>query len=524
MTIQALARKLTRRSVTIFAKKPLSVSNVRFQNYSSSHGNKHEESCVVNSKLKSHDRILGFTLLGVGLVLTDLLYRWYENFSSENNNKTKTSETQKSYRLNKSGKSFADVIGRKDILAEIKIILQMLDNPDRSQLMGAQIPKSILIKGYKGCGKTFLATAIAGETDIPVFFISSSELAAKDGTTKIETIFNQAKKSRNAIIFIDDVDIIANRDNLLQMNTLLTKMQEISSSEKIVVMATMNGIIKQATIVTHADLECFSWKLVLTPLSKEDQENLIRYHLKNVPHEKMDSKKILESVPPNSNAGLLANIVNHATIKAYAENRSLVTPSDLKSASDKLTRGVMLKSFKRSEKALRRTAVHEAGHALLRHIFHKDGVCEMKVRKATISPQSYTLGLTQFQGPEEQTASLKYYRASLIAVFGGRAAEALIYGEDNINDGCMTDLKNAEGLAQKIVSLISCLHENTTVLMEFKKGYKQAKKLLNENSENVVLIADALMKFKTLDGAEIEEIIETKSFKGVEEKRATNDS
>ena len=124
------------------------------------------------------------------------------------------------------------------------------------------------------------------------------------------------------------------------MNTLLTKMQEISSSEKIVVMATTKGISKQATTVNHnmiidlgalssagfASFASFSWKLVLTPLSKEDQENLIRYYLKNVPHEKMDSKKILDSVPPNSNAGLLANIVNHATIKAYAENRSLVTP------------------------------------------------------------------------------------------------------------------------------------------------------------------------------------------------------
>jgi len=354
----------------------------------------------------------------------------------------------------KGRKTFADVAGVDEAKDELQEVVDFLKDPAKFQRLGGKIPKGALLVGPPGTGKTLLARAVAGEAGVPFFSISGSdfvEMFVGVGASRVRDMFEQAKKNAPCIIFIDEIDAVGRHRGAGlgggTLNQLLVEMDGFESNEGIILIAATNrpDVLDPALLRPGR----FDRQVVVPNPDVSGREKILRVHMKDVPLAADVNVKTLARGTPGFSGADLANLVNEAALLAARKDRKMVTHRDFEDAKDKVMMGAERKSMAMNEEEKRLTAYHEAGHAIVAiNVKMAD-----PVHKATIVPRGRALGMVM-QLPEGDRYSMKHQQMiDRIAIMaGGRVAEELIFGKENITSGASSDIEQATKLARAMVT------------------------------------------------------------------------
>jgi cell division protease FtsH len=353
--------------------------------------------------------------------------------------------------------TFADVAGIDEVKNEVQEVVDFLKNPERYRKLGASIPKGVLLDGPPGTGKTLLARAVAGEAKVPFFFASASEfieMIVGVGASRVRDLFDQAKKTAPAIIFIDELDAIGRsrasavtvggHDEREQtLNQILTEMDGFTGREGVVVLAATN----RPEVLDPALLRPgrFDRRITVNPPDQTGRRQILEVHTRSVPlADDVDLDQLAGATPGMVGADL-RNLVNESALLAARREHARVTMADFNNALEKVILGTTRK-ITMSEEEKRRTAYHEGGHALLGMLTPGAD----PVRKVSIIPRGKALGVT-FQAPtaDRYGYSSGYLRGRIVGALGGRAAEDLVFTD--ISTGAESDLEQATGIARQMV-------------------------------------------------------------------------
>ncbi len=435
--------------------------------------------------------------------------------------------------------SFEDVAGIDDVEEEVAEIVDFLRNPDRYRRLGARAPRGVLLSGPPGTGKTLLARALAGEADVPFFSVSASEfieMIVGVGASRVRDLFEQAKKDAPAIIFIDELDAIGRarggstsvggHDEREQtLNQILTEMDGFDGTEGVVVL----GATNRPEILDPALLRPgrFDRRLTISPPDRGGRRAILDVHVRDVPlAEDVDLDKVAASTPGMVGAEL-RNLINEAAILAARRGRDRVQTADFNDALEKIVLGTA-RHIVLTQEERRRTAYHEAGHALLGMLTPGAD----PVRKISIVPRGHALGVT-FQSPDDDRYgySSDYLLGRITGALGGRAAEQLVFGE--VTTGAESDLEQATRVARQMVgrwgmspelgpvsllpgpshqptfgfdaeepapATLELLDAEVRRLMD--EGDERARRILAEHRAQLDTLVHALLAAETLDAAE----------------------
>jgi len=432
--------------------------------------------------------------------------------------------------------TFDDVAGIDSYKYELQEVVEFLKDDELYTSVGATIPKGILLEGPPGTGKTLLARAVAGEANVPFYSTSGSEfieLFVGTGASRVRKLFNDAKQNSPCIIFIDEIDAIGrqrgngmntNDEREQTLNQLLTEMDGFEGNTGIIVIAATN----RGDILDNALLRPgrFDRRILVDNPDYEGRIEILKLYGKNKPMSSdIDYEEIAQSTP-NFSGAMLQNLLNEAAIFTVRNNETEITNKNIYDALDKITIGIAKKSRENSLKNKELVAVHEAGHAIV--AFNKKNYD--KVSRVSIIPRGNAGGVTIFTPDEERVSSGLYtkdYLESLIEVaLGGRIAEEVIFGIDEITTGASNDLERITSVARNMImdygmnkeighlnindmeismSLKNKIDEE--ILKLVNNSYNNVKKLLLENKENIKNVAKKLIEKETITGEEFENIL-----------------
>jgi len=450
--------------------------------------------------------------------------------------------------LNESGKrvTFADVAGNDEAKAELEEVIHFLRDPRRFTRLGGRIPKGVLLMGPPGTGKTLLARAVAGEAGVAFFSISGSdfvEMFVGVGASRVRDLFEQGKKQAPCIIFVDEIDAVGRHrgagmggghdEREQTLNQLLVEMDGFESNDGVILMAATNrpDVLDPALLRPGR----FDRRVVVSNPDVKGREGILGVHTRKTPlSDDVDLAIIARGTPGFSGADL-ENLVNEAALLAARDDKQQVEMVDLERAKDKVSMGVERRSLVVPEKERRRTAYHEAGHAIVARLLpHSD-----TVHKVTIVPRGRALGVTQMLPDEDKLGATAHELTTRLAVFmGGRAAEALTFNE--ISTGASNDLKQATRIARAMVTQygmsdavgpMSITEESEVFLgrdlgrsrnvseatsrlvdAEVKRLLTEADDLalsiLNQNTHILEKLAQLLLVEETVEGAQFEDIVQ----------------
>ncbi|KAL5071167.1 hypothetical protein RYX36_022054 [Vicia faba] len=438
-------------------------------------------------------------------------------------------ELNKEVMPEKNVKTFKDVKGCDDAKQELEEVVEYLKNPAKFTRLGGKLPKGILLTGAPGTGKTLLAKAIAGEAGVPFFYRAGSEfeeMFVGVGARRVRSLFQAAKKKAPCIIFIDEIDAVGSTRKQWEGHTkktlhqLLVEMDGFEQNEGIILMAATNlpDILDPA--LTRPGR--FDRHIVVPNPDVRGRQEILELYLQDKPTaENVDIKAIARGTP-GFNGADLANLVNIAAIKAAVEGAEKLTASQLEFAKDRIIMGTERKTMFISDESKKLTAYHESGHAIV--ALNTDGA--HPIHKATIMPRGSALGMvTQLPSNDETSISKKQLLARLDVCMGGRVAEELIFGRDNVTTGASSDLQSATELAQYMVS--SCGMSDTIgpihikerpssemqsridaeVVKLLRDAYDRVKALLNKHEKALHVLANALLECETLNSEEIRRLL-----------------
>ena len=447
--------------------------------------------------------------------------------------------------------TFADVAGADESKQELEEIIDFLKEPQKFQRLGGKIPKGVLLVGPPGTGKTLLAKAVAGEANVPFFSISGSdfvEMFVGVGASRVRDMFAQAKKNAPCLLFIDEIDAVGrhrgaglgggNDEREQTLNQLLVEMDGFDANENVILIAATNrpDVLDPALLRPGR----FDRQVTVSNPDVKGREEILKVHTRKVPLAKDVNLSVVARGTPGFSGADLANLVNEAALLAARKNKLKVSSVDFDDAKDKVLMGNERKSMAMDEKEKRLTAYHEAGHA----------ICSLNVKdtdpihKATIIPRGRALGMVQ-QLPEKDKYS--YTRVQMLSrlaiLMGGRVAEELKFGYDNVTSGASSDINAATNLARAMVTEWGMsdalgpirysensnevflgrsvtqnqnMSEETARLVdaEIKRlvndGYEEAKRILKEHGDDWEKLAEALMEYETLTGEEIKDVLSGK--------------
>ena len=448
--------------------------------------------------------------------------------------------------------TFEDVAGVEEAKHEVAELVEFLRDPGRFQKLGGKMPCGVLLVGSPGTGKTLLAKAVAGEAKVPFFTISGSdfvEMFVGVGASRVRDMFEQAKKRAPCIIFIDEIDAVGRHrgaglggghdEREQTLNQLLVEMDGFEGKEGIIVMAATN----RPDVLDPALLRPGRFdRQVVVPLPDiMGREKILEVHMRKVPLDEDVRATVLARGTPGFSGADLANLVNEAALFAARANKRLVTMIEFEQAKDKIMMGAERRSMVMSESEKKLTAYHEAGHAIvgLKVPEHDP------VYKVSIIPRGRALGVTMFL-PEQDRYSYSKRRllSQLCGLYGGRIAEEMIFGEDAVTTGASNDIERATEIARNMVTkwglsnllgpvtygedqgevfLGHSVSQNkevsgetaNTIDKEVRKilddSYSTAKAILQEHTDKLHLMSDALMKYETIDETQIAEIMQGQS-------------
>jgi len=445
--------------------------------------------------------------------------------------------------------TFKDVAGIDEAKEELEEIIEFLKEPQKFQRLGGRIPKGVLLMGPPGTGKTLLARAVAGEANVPFFSMSGSdfvEMFVGVGASRVRDLFEQGEKNAPCIIFIDEIDAVGRHrgaglgnghdEREQTLNQLLVEMDGFESNEGVILIAATNrpDVLDPALLRPGR----FDRRIVVSKPDVKGREGILAVHTKQVPISDDVNLAVLARGTSGFCGADLANLVNEATLNAARYNQQTVQMSDFEFAKDKVLMGSERRSMVINDEEKRVTAVHEAGHALLAVLLSDAD----PIHKVTIIPRGMAMGLTQFLPIDDKhNYSRDYLMAQITVLLGGRVAEKI--ATNNITTGASNDLERATELAQKMVcewgmsDIIGPLtfgkkeepvflgheiaqhqdySENTAQRIDEEierivtDNYARAEKLLTENKQKLLEIAEALLAQETLDADQIRKIIEEK--------------
>ena len=439
---------------------------------------------------------------------------------------------------------FSDVAGVDEAKEDLQEVVEFLRDPHKFQRLGGKIPKGALLVGPPGTGKTLLARAIAGEANVPFFTISGSdfvEMFVGVGASRVRDMFEQAKKNAPCIIFIDEIDAVGrhrgaglgggNDEREQTLNQLLVEMDGFEANEGVILIAATNrpDVLDPALLRPGR----FDRQIVVPNPDVTGREKILKVHMRNVPlAPDVNAKTIARGTPGFSGADL-ANLVNEAALLAARRSRRLVTQTDFEDAKDKVMMGAERRSMAMNEEEKRLTAYHEGGHAIVA----MNVPAADPVHKATIIPRGRALGMVM-QLPEGDRYSMKFKQMTsrLAIMMGGRVAEELTFGPENVTSGAQSDIDQATKLARAMVTrwgyskelgLVSYGDNQEEVFLghsvarqqnvsedtaqkidaEIKRlvdeAYKTAKTILTKKSKDLETLAQGLLEYETLSGEEI---------------------
>lgn len=445
--------------------------------------------------------------------------------------------------------TFADVAGCDEAKEEVSELVEFLRDPGKFQRLGGRIPRGVLMVGPPGTGKTLLAKAIAGEAKVPFFTISGSdfvEMFAGVGASRVRDMFDQAKKHAPCIIFIDEIDAVGRHrgaglggghdEREQTLNQLLVEMDGFEMNDGIIVIAATNrpDVLDPALLRPGR----FDRQVVVGLPDIRGREQILKVHMRKVPlGDHVDPAVIARGTPGFSGADL-ANLVNEASLFAARSNKRIVDMREFELAKDKIMMGAERKTMVMSEKEKRNTAYHEAGHAIVGRLVPEHD----PVYKVSIIPRGRALGVTMFL-PEEDRYSLskRALESQICSLFGGRIAEEMTLGFEGVTTGASNDIMRATQLARNMVTKwglseklgpLMYAEEEGEVFLGRSAGsqhanvsgetakmidqevrriiddcYGTAKRLLDENRDKLEMMADALMKYETIDSDQIDDIM-----------------
>ena len=445
--------------------------------------------------------------------------------------------------------TFEDVAGIEEAKEEVAEVVEFLKDPSKFQRLGGKIPKGVLMVGPPGTGKTLLARAIAGEAEAPFFTISGSdfvEMFVGVGASRVRDMFEQAKKQAPCIIFIDEIDAVGRHrgaglggghdEREQTLNQLLVEMDGFAGSEGIIVIAATN----RPDVLDPALLRPGRFdRQVVVPLPDiRGRELILKVHMRKVPvHESVSASTLARGTPGFSGADL-ANLVNEAALLAGRAGNKSVNMEQFEKAKDKILMGTERKSMVMSPEERKLTAYHESGHAIVGlNVPEHD-----PVHKVTIIPRGRALGVTMFLPEVDRHSHSKQRLSSQItSLFGGRVAEELIFGKDAVTTGAANDIERATAIARNMVTKwglssrlgpLTYSEEDGEVFLgrtvtqhkqvsdatvhaidkEVREiidtAYEQARTILTDNMDLLHAMADALLKYETIEQLQIGEIME----------------
>ena len=452
---------------------------------------------------------------------------------------------------NQADVTFADVGGVEEAKEEVFEIVEFLRDPGKYQSLGGKIPKGVLMIGSTGTGKTLLARAIAGEAQVPFFTISGSdfvEMFVGVGASRVRDMFEQAKKRSPCIIFIDEIDAVGRKrgaglggghdEREQTLNQLLVEMDGFEDNVGVIVIAATNrpDVLDSALLRPGR----FDRQVVVPLPDVRGREQILKIHMRKVPLDKDVKPSIIARGTPGFSGADLANLINEAALIAARANKKYVSMEQLDRAKDKVMMGAERKSMVISEEERKLTAYHEAGHAIVGLSVQDHD----PVYKVTIIPRGIALGLTMFL-PEQDRYSFSKRRlvSQITSLFGGRAAEELIFGKDSVTTGASNDIERATEIARKMVTkwglsdklgpltyiedegevflgrsvtqhkqvsdiTVKTIDEEVRRIID--QSYHDAAKILKTNIKRLHKMAEALIKYETLDENQIGDIMNDK--------------
>ena len=446
------------------------------------------------------------------------------------------------------GITFGDVAGVDEAKEEVAEIVEFLKDPSKFQRLGGKIPKGVLMVGPPGTGKTLLARAIAGEAKVPFFTISGSdfvEMFVGVGASRVRDMFDQAKKQAPCIIFIDELDAVGRHrgaglggghdEREQTLNQLLVEMDGFEGSEGVIVIAATNrpdvldpALLRPGRFDRH----------VVVPLPDiRGRELILKVHMRKVPLDDDVVASVIARGTPGFSGADLANLVNESALYAARANRRVVSMEHFEKAKDKIMMGAERRSMVMSEQEKLNTAYHEAGHAIIGYLMPEHD----PVYKVTIIPRGRALGVTMYL-PEEDRYSISKQRleSQISSLFGGRIAEAMILGSKGVTTGASNDIERATEIARNMVTkwglsdrlgpltyseedgeiflgrsvtqhkqvsdvTANAIDEEVRRIIDL--NYARAEEMLKKNVKKLHAMAEALVKYETIDSGQIEDIM-----------------
>ncbi len=442
--------------------------------------------------------------------------------------------------------TFDDVAGIDEAKEELEEIVEFLRNPQKFSRLGGKIPKGALLVGPPGTGKTLLARAIAGEAGVPFFTISGSdfvEMFVGVGASRVRDMFEQAKKNAPCIVFIDEIDAVGrsrgvgygggNDEREQTLNQLLVEMDGFEANEGIIIVAATNrpDVLDPALLRPGR----FDRQIQVPNPDIKGREKILSVHARKVPLGPDVDLRIIARGTPGFSGADLANLVNEAALMAARVGRRFVTMEDFENAKDKVMMGAERRSMVMTEDEKKLTAYHEAGHAIVGlNVPQHD-----PIHKATIIPRGRALGLV-LSLPERDTLSVTMtkYKSKIAMAMGGKVAEELIFGRENVTSGATSDIQQASRIARAMVTQfgmsdqlgnIDYANEQQSYLGNYSggtthspetqekidaevrrivdEGFDRARTILTEKNEDLHRLAQGLLEYETLTGDEIRKVI-----------------
>jgi len=444
--------------------------------------------------------------------------------------------------------TFADVAGVEEAKDEVKELVEFLKDPGKFQKLGGKIPQGVLLVGPPGTGKTLLAKAVAGEAGVPFFTISGSdfvEMFVGVGASRVRDMFEQAKKQAPCIIFIDEIDAVGRHrgaglggghdEREQTLNQLLVEMDGFQGNEGVIVIAATN----RPDVLDNALLRPgrFDRQVVVSLPDVRGREQIIKIHMRRLPlGDDIDPAVIARGTPGFSGADL-ANIVNEAALFAARADKKTVNMLEFEKAKDKVIMGAERRSMVMSDDEKKLTAYHEAGHAIVGLSVPEHD----PVHKVSIIPRGRALGVTMFLPQADRyNYTREHLESKISSLFGGRIAEELIFGANKVTTGASNDIQKATELARNMVTRWGLseklgpltfgddekevflghsvarhkeISEKTSGIIDqeiheiIERNYQRAEEILKKHLDILHNMAAALVKFETIDQAQIQEIM-----------------
>ncbi|KAK8134389.1 ATP-dependent metallopeptidase HflB [Apiospora sp. TS-2023a] len=432
---------------------------------------------------------------------------------------------------------FADVHGCDDAKEELQEMVEFLRNPDKFSSLGGKLPKGVLLVGPPGTGKTLLARAVAGEAGVPFFYMSGSEfdeVYVGVGAKRVRELFAAAKAKSPSIVFIDELDAIGGKRNARDatyvkqtLNQLLTELDGFDQSSGVIIMAATNfpqsldkALTRPGRFDRHVNVELPDVRGRLA---------ILQHHAKRVKAAKDVDLKAIAMTTSGLSGAELENIVNQAAVHASRTKSSFVSIKDFDWAKDRVIMGAERKTMVITPEEKRMTAYHEAGHALLMLWSGESKSAASSLYKVTVLARGPSLGHTAYLPQmDKYSFSVQNYRSMIDVALGGKLAEEIVYGADNVSSGASSDLKSATHTAFTMVAALGMssklghmdyasryenLSSETKAQIEaevqriLNESYERCRKLLTERRKELDLLAQALVEYETLDKSEVEKVI-----------------